>query len=233
MKIKTVQGTITKIVDLSKTAKDVTITLSETLDFIAGNFVNLMMDVDGVKTRRAFSISSSDNEQHTISLSIRESLKGTLSPLFWKQDMTGTVVDIMGPMGVHTADTLQANKIYLFAYGVGTGVVKSVLDHCLRSSTATHILVMTGSRSEDEILHKAYFDEMATQDKRLEVRHIISEAGEHSSYKIGYIQDHLEGIDFNNADVYACGQKRACDGLLEVITAQHPVNCRFSIESFG
>ncbi|MFZ2253334.1 MAG: FAD-dependent oxidoreductase [Minisyncoccia bacterium] len=232
MSFKKTTGTISHITDLSKTAKDITLTLDEQINFIAGHFVNIFMDIDGEKVRRAFSISSSDTDQNSITLSIRESLKGVMSPLFWKSDLTGTTIELMGPLGVNTADKMHAPNAYLFAYGVGAGVVKSVLDHVIASGHATKVVVMTGSRSADEILHKEYFDSMAEQYPHIEVRHVISQPEEVSGFRKGYIQDHIDGIDFNNADVYACGQEVACNSLLEKIRVQNPENCNFFIEAF-
>ena len=232
MSLKKTTGTISKISDLSKTAKDVTLTLNEQINFIAGHFVNIFMDVSGERVRRAFSISSSDADQNTITLSIRESLKGVMSPLFWKSDLTGTTIELMGPLGVNTADKMHAVNAYLFAYGVGAGVVKSILDHVVASGHATRIVIMTGSRSEDEILHKEYFDSMAQQHPHIEVRHVISQPVGGVGFRNGYIQDHLDGIDFNYADVYACGQEIACNSLLEKIRVQNPKNCNFFIEAF-
>lgn len=232
MSIKKLQGTITNITDLSKTAKDVTITLNEDLGFIPGSFINLFMDINGAKVRRAFSISSSDKDQKHIAVSIRESLNGTMSPVFWTHDQTGTQVELMGPLGLNTGDKMHSEKVYLFAFGVGAGVVKSLLDHFATKKEVTKIEVMTGSRSEDEILHKEYFDTMAQTHPHIEVRHVVSQPAVLGIFREGYIQDHIGGIDFNNTDVYTCGQEVACDGLVAKIKEQNPVNCNFFIEAF-
>lgn len=229
--MKKLTAQITHIKDLSKTAKEITLTLPEDFGFIAGHFVNIFMNIDGVSVRRAYSISSSDEDQSHISLSIRETLNGVMSPLFWKSDLTGTTVDIMGPLGLNTADKMHSPRAYLFAYGVGAGVVKSVLDHIIKKGTAEKVVVMTGSRSEDEILHRDYFDTMAQEHSIIEVRHVISKPAP-AGFREGYIQEHLDGIDFNNADIYACGQEAACNSLVEKIKAQNPENCHFFIEAF-
>ncbi|MFM2381940.1 MAG: hypothetical protein RLZZ76_707, partial [Candidatus Parcubacteria bacterium] len=43
MKIKKMVGTIATIVDLSPTAKDITLTLAEPIEFLPGAFINLFM----------------------------------------------------------------------------------------------------------------------------------------------------------------------------------------------
>ena len=232
MSIKKLTCSITHIVDLSPTAKDVTIALPEKLPFKAGSFVNLFMDIDGKNVRRAFSISSSDKIEDSITFSIRHSPDGLMSPVFWKADQTNTALEIMGPLGVNTADKMHSDHVYLFAFGVGAGVVKSLLDHFAHKKSVTKIVVMTGSRSVEEILHKEYFDTMAQTYPHIEVRHVVSQPKVQGVVKEGYIQDHLDGIDFNSCDVYACGQEVACNGLVTKIKEQHPVHCNFFIEAF-
>jgi NAD(P)H-flavin reductase len=230
--MKKITAQITNVADLSKTAKMVTLALPESIDFIAGQFVNVFMNINGERVRRAFSVSSSDSGQSSLTLSIRRTLNGVMSPLLWQQDLIGSSIELMGPLGLNTADKMSAPNAYLFAYGVGGGVIKSVLDHILRKGLAKRIVVMTGSRSEDDIIHRDYFDAMAQKYPFIEVRHVVSQSGGAEGFRIGYIQDHIEGIDFNNADVYACGQEVACDSLVEKIRAQKPENCNFLIEAF-
>ncbi len=232
MSIKKISGTITKIVDLSQTAKEVTIAPSNELHFIAGSFVNLFMDIDGKIVRRAYSISSSDRTHDTFTLSIRRSLQGTMTPLFWKKDQTGVTVELMGPLGINTADKMRSKNICLFAFGVGAGVVKSLLDHFAKSTNVSRIIVMTGSRSVEEILYKDYFDRMAEKYAHIEVTYVVSQPELPDVFKKGYIQDHIKNINFNNADVYACGQEVACEALVAKIREGSPLNCHFFIEAF-
>lgn len=232
MSIKKVTGTIIESIDLSPTAKDITITLPADLNFIAGSFVNIFMDIEGKSVRRAFSISSTDTIQNKISLSIRLSKNGTLSPLFWQKEMLGKKIEIMGPLGLNTADTMKSKKIFLFGFGIGAGVVKSLLDHFANKEDISEIVIATGSRSEDEILHKEYFDTMAKCNPKIAVHYSISKPIQKNTLTTGYIQDHIADMDFNNADVYMCGQEIACTSLVTKIKEKKPTNCNFFIEAF-
>ncbi len=225
-------GTISKVTDLSKTAKEVTIALPEDLNFKPGSFINIFMKINGQFVRRAFSISSFDTVQNEISISIRLSPNGIMSPVFWQKDLSGETVELMGPLGLNTADKINAEKIILFGFGIGTGVAKSLLDHFVHQEKVKRIILMTGSRSEEDILHRAYFDDVALHDPRVEVRHVVSQPSVQGIFRAGYIQDHIDGIDFKDTDVYVCGQQIACDQLVEKINAQNPRNCSFFIEAF-
>jgi ring-1,2-phenylacetyl-CoA epoxidase subunit PaaE len=232
MNIKRFTGKIVRVTDISKTAKEVELELSEPLDFLAGSFVNVFMDINGERVRRAYSISSSPREHDRITLTLRLSPKGTMTPVFWEKDMTGETLDLMGPLGLNTADKLKRKKIYLFAFGVGAGVVKSLAEHFTDPEDLRNLTIVTGSRHDSEVLYKDYFDSLASGPAKASVMHVISKGEEGSSLPKGYIQDHIGGFDFNNSDVYVCGQEAACLGLVEKVKATTPVDCEFFIEGF-
>ena len=232
MNIKRTSGTIKKITDLSPTAKEILITLDTPLDFTAGSFVNVFMNINGEKVRRAYSISSNDTEQQSITIAMRLSPEGKMSPLFWKNNLVGEKLEIMGPLGLNTAEKMHHEKIYLFAFGVGAGVVKSLAGHFSKSDRIREIVIMTGSRSEEEILYKDYFDDLANKKEKVKVSYLISKPKELSSFKKGYLQDNIEDFDFNESDVYVCGQEAACNELVEKIKDTNPTDCDFFIEGF-
>ncbi len=232
MKIKKFRGVITAVRDLSETAKEVEIAISEDIDFIPGSFVNVFMTIDGEIVRRAFSIVSYDNVHHTITLAVRLSPEGVLTPLFWKRNMIGEQVELMGPLGLNTADKMHHRKIYLFGFGVGAGVVRSLADHFSGQKTIEQLVIMTGSKYEEDILYKAHFDGLARISPYVSTSYVVSRNTLDSKIPKGYLQDHIGGMDFNNADVYVCGQEAACVALTEKIKHQNPVNCSFFIEGF-
>lgn len=232
MAIKKLSGTITKITDLTETSKEVEISLPENLDFIPGAFVNFFMDINGEKVRRAYSISSSNTEQNKITVSIRLSPNGKMTPLFWQKDLTGTQVELMGPLGLNTADKMKSSKIYLFGFGIGAGVVKSLADYFVNKNDVNKVYIMTGNRFENEIIYKDYFDNLAKTSNKVLVDYIISRPVENSPCKKGYIQNYLAEFDFNNSDVYVCGQESACNELIEKVKASNPIACQFFVEAF-
>ncbi len=229
--IKKIAATITAVKDTTLTARVVTLTLSEPLPFIAGAFVNIFITHEGTVLRRAFSISSSDTVNLTIDLTIRRSLNGTVSPLFWREDIVGTMVEVIGPLGLNTADKMHQSKVFLFGFGVGAGVVKSLAEHFLLDPKCTTLTIMLGSRNEDEIVHQADFAELATHPKII-LRHSISNPGTHNTYPVGYIQNNVADFDFSNSDVYVCGQEVACNALVDTIKKVNPQNCLYFIEGF-
>ncbi len=229
--IKKTTGVITEVKDLSESAREYIITPAEPFPFIAGAFVNVFVDNDGEKIRRAFSMSSSDTEDNKFSLTIRHSLKGYLTPLLWNKDFTGETVELMGPLGLNTADKMTKSQAFLFGFGVGAGVVRSLAQHLASRPDLESLTIVTGNRSIPEILHKDDFDHLSASNPKITVKYVVSDK-EQNEYPIGYIQDHVDEYSFNNADIYMCGQTVACDALQEKIKSTTPQNCEFFVEDF-
>jgi len=232
MKIKKLTGKIIQVIDLSPTAKEIRISLSEPIDFIPGSFVNVFMNIDGEKIRRAYSISSSQKNQNEICLAIRHTPTGKITPLFWKRNMVGETLELMGPLGLNTVDKMNSEKVYLFAFGVGAGVVKLIADYFTEIKKVKKLIIATGSRSEDEILYKEYFDDLANKIEGTSVLHVVTAKTEGSKKPQGFIQDHIGNFDFNDSDVYICGQEVACNDLVGKIKSLNHVGCNFFIEGF-
>ncbi len=232
MNIKKVTGQITKVVDLSKTTKEVYVKLSEPVEFLPGGFFNVFLDINGEVVRKAFSISSSVNDNELITFTIRLSPQGTLTPYLWSHDILGTRIELMGPLGLNTVDKMHHEKIYLFAFGVGVGVVKSIADYFSNIKKVKSLTVITGSRSEEEILYKEYFASLAENSENISILNVVSNREEGSTVPKGYIQDYIDNFDFNESDVYVCGQEKACSDLVAKVSFMNPKDCSFFIESF-
>ena len=182
--------------------------------------------------RRAFSIASSEQETNKLTLAIRLNPKGAATPLFWQPDIVGTQVELMGPLGLNTADKIQKDKVFLFGFGIGAGVVKSLAEHFASKATTRNLTIMTGSRSEGEVVYETYFDTLAKTHPHTNIKYVVSTPATNKKYLTGYIQHHLNDYNFDNSDVYVCGQEIACDALVESVRQHNPSNCQYFIEGF-
>lgn len=232
MTIQKIKGVITDVKELSPTAKEIAITLEKSMEFIAGSFVNVFMEIEGVKIRRAYSISSSDTDTQTIRVSVRLNPTGTISPLFWKNDMIGTQIEIMGPLGLNTADKMTHETAYLFGFGIGAGVIKSIAEYLSRKDSVKRIVIMTGNRSDEELLHKDYFDTLSSTNTKVSARYAVTAPSPNPTLLFGYIQNHINDFDFSHSDVYVCGQEAACEELVSKVKDRNPIDCSFFVEGF-
>lgn len=219
--------------DLSETAKEITFAIPEPLGFIPGAFVNIFIEKDGVMVRRAYSISSDYAEQKSFTISVRKSLHGGVSQLFWQAGLRERNIEVMGPMGMNTADKIEKHRLFLFGFGIGVSVIKSVLHYATNQSHISEITVVTGNRTENDILYKEFFNECVQKDKRVTTRYIVSDPIDPTYPYTGYIQDHIEDFDFTDSTVYICGQDKACTALRAKIEEKGVTGIQFLTESFG
>lgn len=232
--IKQLLGKITNVQELSQTSREITFTLPEPLGFTPGHFINVFVNVDGYTVERSYSISSSPDDQTNISLSIRHTPTAALGPFFWKEHLIGTEVKLVGPLGNHTADHLKHSRVYLFGFGIGAGIIRSIAHYLNTKDHVEKIIIITGSKHVDEIIHKKDFDELAALSPKVQVSYAVSQLKEdNTNFLPGYIQDHISSFDFNNSDVYICGQTVACYDLETAIRDTYPDDCSIVIEAFG
>jgi NAD(P)H-flavin reductase len=232
MKIEKMIATISGVRDLSPTAREIELTLPRPLTFVPGAFINVFFPVAREKIRRAYSISSDPAQNTTITISIRNVSGGKAGQFFWNDDIIGNNVEIQGPLGLNTIDKMQKPRAFLFGFGIGVSVIKAVAHALVNNPRVEEIVIMTGNRDESEILYKEFFERLADSFPHVSFTYALTRGDRSRGIPIGYIQDHIGDFDFNDADVYVCGQEAACTALVDTIKKKRPSNSAFLVEAF-
>ncbi|KND49275.1 MAG: CDP-4-dehydro-6-deoxyglucose reductase [Parcubacteria bacterium C7867-008] len=218
--------------DISPTAREVVLDLPEPLNFIPGAFVNVFMEIEGVRARRAYSISSDETIQDVITLTIRKGSLGGMSERFWDESITAIPVEIMGPLGLNTSDKISGTRVFLFGFGIGVSVIKGLLPHLLRRKNLKEITVMIASRNEEEALYKEFFEEQLIHNPHLKLKMVLSQPFDPKYPYKGHLQDHINGLDFTDASIYICGSKVATESLRDAIENEGKKVGEFFLEAF-
>jgi NAD(P)H-flavin reductase len=130
----------------------------------------------------------------------------------------------MGPLGLNTADKITRPRVFLFAFGIGVSVVKGLVHHLLAQAGTEEVIIVTGSRTEEEILYKDFFESIAREDARVSTRFVLSRPMNESYPYAGYLHEHIADYDFTNATVYICGSTGACARMASR-SAVHAADC--------
>jgi len=226
---------VSKIKDLSPTAREITFHLKEDFDFKAGQFINIFEKINKEKVRRAYSLSSDPKNKKEITISVRRKKDGFLSKTFWDYDILEKEFQIMGPLGKNTSDKITHSKVFIFGFGIGVSAIKSVLSDLLHRDDIKEIYLATGSFNEEEIIYKDFFEKIKKEfsEKFIKTRYVLSNPMDKNYSYIGYIQKYINDFDFNNSNIYICGQNIACESLKKEIEEKKPKDFNFTIESFG
>jgi NAD(P)H-flavin reductase len=203
--------------------------LPEPLPFLPGAFVNVFVEQEGKRCRRAYTISGSQGSE--IVLSIRNGSADGMSRLFFEEGAKSLPVSIMGPLGLNTIDKITRPRVFLCAFGIGVSSVKGLAEALLARPSLTELWIITGSKTEEEILYKEYFESLAQKDSRVRLRFVLSRPTDPHYPYTGYLQDYITDLDFTDATAYLCGHGDACLSLQTAI-AQRAPDTEFLVESF-
>jgi glycine betaine catabolism B len=127
--------------------------------FRAGQFVTLFLTVDGVKTSRAYSISSPPTRLGSIDVTVRKVPDGFVSSHLTEQVRSGDTFEISGPGGFFYHEPLSDTRDLVFLAG-GSGITPfmSMIRTALDTSADVDISVIYGSRTNDDVI---FWDELA------------------------------------------------------------------------
>lgn len=181
----------------------------ETIDFQAGQFVNILI-APGV--RRSYSIASPPSYNTGIDL-IADSVIGGPGSQFFLNAKTGDKIEFIGPMGnfIYKEEDKPA---YFFSTGTGLVPFISMITHALETlHTKREIKLFSGFRQEHNVFYQDYFENLANKYPNFEYILSLSQpSGEWSGYKGRITEHYIKEVEKNkNFAGYICGSKAMTD----------------------
>lgn len=134
--------------------------IQENFKFIAGQYLNLKLTLDGIEIRRAYSICSSPNS-HELRIAIKAIKNGYFSKFANEQLTVGKVLEVGMPEGKFTfePDATRFKNYAAFVAGSGITPVMSILQTVLENEPkSTFVLVYGNKTPEDTIFYKQLHD---------------------------------------------------------------------------
>ncbi len=205
-----------------------------TIPYKAGQFLTLIVTVEGKKLRRAYSMSSSPTKDASIAVTVKRLPNGQVSNYLNDHVKAGDVIEVMEPMGHFVYEPKPAKSKSLFSFGggdkgrqlvffgAGSGVtpLMSMLKTALPAEPQARITLFYGSRTETNIIFRDQLSQLQEEyGNRLEVFHILSQPQSWSE-RTGRINQQAAirlldetGIKAAAAEYYLCGP----DGMMEEV----------------
>ena len=239
-----------KLINKQKISQDVYKFLFETeedFQYKSGQFLNFVLPIENQQRplRRAYSITSKpydelidkQNLKRQFELCIKIEEKGQFTPILESSDINSKF-DIMGPLGLFTLkniDNLSAAQVFIAA-GTGIAPMRSfILDLLINRNFKGNVILLFGVRTQDDVLFKDEFIELAKKYSNFNFNYILSRPSESYDGLKGYVQDNLGVLDINfqNSQFYICGRTKMVDSVHEKLDVlQSPKELR-SHEKFG
>ena len=157
--------------------------LKSDFKFIAGQYLNLKLNLNGKEVRRAYSISSSPNGNE-LRIAIKEVSNGLVSPYFNTQVKAGDQMEVGTPEGRFIFEPKADNLKNYAAFAAGSGItpIMSIVQSVLESEPkSTFVLVYGNKTPEETIFQKQLHDLQLKYVGRLFVHYVYSQTNVNDS----------------------------------------------------
>ena len=161
---------------------------TECAPFIAGQYVNIYLDIEGMQVNRSYSIASSpkDARDGFYELLIKYVEGGLVSRYVLDNWAEGDEVEISGPAGAFYYSPIRdAKTVVCLAGGSGITPFRSLAKAIVEGDEDFKLTLLFGSRTEEQILFRDEFDALAADD-RISVVHVLSDE-EREGFENGFI----------------------------------------------
>lgn len=181
---------------------DVPSDLKSTFDFIPGQYINFIIEVNGKEERRSYSICSGKNEP--LSVAVKAVENGTVSVWFNKEAKEGMTLSVSKPEGNFQLKD-DAKKVVAFAAGSGITPILSIAKSLANGNGEMNLFY--GNKSQDSIL----FNDELTNLAHLKTTQFLSQEDKEGFKKGRLDKENIseiikQDIDILKADAFfLCG----------------------------
>jgi len=192
--------------------------------FVPGQFLTLVVRIDGEVHRRAYSISTAPHDGR-VTITVKRIAGGRVSSYLVERAREGEAVEILGPSGSFgfAPEASVARRLVLVGGGSGITPLFSIARAVLHVEPRSRITLLLGNRSNDDIIFRERLAELA-QDDRFSVRHVLGERLD--------CERELQSIELDDADVYICGPEQLMAAARAAVLARGVDKARVHEEKF-
>lgn len=205
--------------------------------FEAGQYLNLFTVIDGVRTSRPYSISSSPRQRAYYEITVARTQGGFVSDYLLDSVKPGDRFTANGPAGVFRYQPAFHSKKSLFLAG-GSGITPfmSMAREILDAALDRDVVLLYGCRSPEAALFDEELSAYAAQYANFRYHLVISERAEGWTGETGFIDAALISRlvpDYAERTCYICGPQVMNDFCKEALESLGMPEKRIRREMFG
>ena len=177
--------------------------------FQAGQYINVFVDIAGIRTSRPYSISSSPNQIAYYDITVRRVNDGFVSDYLLNEVGVGDELESSGPAGTFTYNPLfHGDDLVFLAGGSGITPFMSMIRVVTEKNLGRHIHLIYGSDSPNDVIFAEELNKRADKHENFTWDLVISSPPEGYKGLTGFItSDLLKNIlgDLSSRTFYLCG----------------------------
>jgi ferredoxin-NADP reductase len=190
-------------------------------DFVAGQWVSLVLPHDSGELRRAYSIASAPNGTPAFEIAVTH-VEGGPGSTYLHAIEPGEKLRIVGPQGFFT-HTRSGPSLFV---GTGTGVtpLRSMLKDAIARGDTLPAWLILGVRTEEDILYRAELEQIEREHPNVRVYFTLSRPSPSWKGLTGYVQAHvrpkweeLTRLGHGTPHAYICGLQRMVGAVRDLL----------------
>ncbi|MFX0153414.1 MAG: flavin reductase family protein [Candidatus Hodarchaeota archaeon] len=156
--------------------------------FRAGQYIGLIVEINGVRTSRPFSIVSSPNQLAYYELGIKRKEGGFVSNFILDNLKIGDVLEATEPLGELYYNRIFHGKDLVFIAG-GSGITPfiSMLRNITEQNLKLNVWLFFGCLNENDILFRDELEDIQTRRSNIKIHYILSEPEPNWTGACGFI----------------------------------------------
>jgi len=182
--------------------------------FRAGQYVNVLVNIEGVRTSRPYSISSTPMAER-LELTVRDKPGGFVAPYLFNELKVGDVLETTGPAGhFYYEPLIDGEDLVFLAGGSGITPFMSMIRDTVQRQRPLRIKLLYGSRTPEDVIFRGELEELAANHSNFTFSLVISEPPEGFGGLKGFLDSkvitQLVG-DVQGKTFYVCGPRAMYD----------------------
>jgi glycine betaine catabolism B len=182
--------------------------------FRAGQYVNVTVNVEGVRTSRPYSISSAPMAER-LELTVRDKPRGFVSPYLFNELRVGDVLETTGPAGhFYYEPLIDGEDLVFLAGGSGITPFMSMIRDTVQRQRLLTIKLLYGSRTPEDVIFRGELEKLAATHSNFTFSLVVSEPPEGYGGLKGFLDSNLIGRlvgDIKGKTFYVCGPRAMHD----------------------
>ncbi|TAF63747.1 MAG: ferredoxin--NADP reductase [Cytophagales bacterium] len=192
----------------------------------AGQFLTLLLSIEGEALRRAYSLCSSPTLDQDWAVTVKRVPQGKVSNYLNDHAKAGDTMEVLPPAGVFTTQISPKNKRHLILFAGGSGItpMMSILTSVLAEEPKTTVSLVYANRNEASIIFREKIQQLQQKyPKNFNVVHVLEEPptqdwkGFKGMLNPDMVRDILKMLPkfvFNPTEYMMCGP----NGMMEQVT---------------
>ena len=196
------------------------------LSYQPGQFITLILTINGKKIRRAYSLCSSPFVGELPAVTVKKVEGGQMSGFVNTSINVGDELEVMEPMGSFVTKYNESQKRHIVMFGGGSGItpLMSIAKSVLAKETQSVVSLVYCNRDQESIIFKAELERLQTSHPgRLNVVHVLESPSSDFKARTGWLTvemiaellDELPQFSLAETSFFTCGPAPMMDIVVE------------------